>query len=337
MECCRSAPIAAASFLPETRHSKAYQGWSDAFATSAADPSRTLGRSGLRPGREARRATCNYRLAWPFPISVRKMAFEFLRRLAHGPKLAPPPSEGFIYVAANSDGPLAEAREGKTISIPGRQPPWIVVSHDISKVIVAKWPGRLWRAKVVEAATPEDQASRGGPPRSSAGYTRAISVWVEEELPVGMLFGRAGEQILPIINVATNLTREQAVAFAAARSPEAAEAAGRVWKRWLEHVDAPELYQHGDFDRTLAVPAAADGSPVRSALTVVHNEVFQRAKALEGSDAMVKDGEDVWLIEPWSTAAAVLSEAALAQAPSDFVSAADFAVLTNGWNSASSA
>jgi hypothetical protein len=265
------------------------------------------------------------------------MVFEILGRFARGPKPTPSPVEGFIYVAANDRSPLADAVEGKTISIPGRKPPWIVVNHDLSKVIVAKWPGRLWRAKVIEAATPEDQARSGGPPRASAKYTRAISVSVGEELPVWTLFGSSGERILPVIDAATNLTRERATILAAARSPEAAEAAGRVWKRWLEHVDAPELYQHGDFDRTLAIPATDDRSPVRSALTVVHNEVFQRAKTLEGSDAMVEDGEDVWLVEPWNTAAAVLTDAALAQAPSDFVSEADFALLTKGWNAMSGA
>jgi hypothetical protein len=237
-----------------------------------------------------------------------------LVRLARGARSALLSREGFIYVPANSDGPLADAEEGKTISIPNSEPPWIVVYHDISSVIVAKWPGRLWRAKAIEPATADAQAKRGRPPRTEAKYTRATAVLIRTELPAWMLFGSSGEKIVPIIHAATNLTRERASALAASRSPGAGEAAARVWKRWLEHVKDAR-------------------SPVGSARSVIHSEVFRRARSLEGSDATTDDGDDVWLIEPWSTAEDVLTDAALAQALSGFASEDDFALLTKGWAS----
>ena len=240
-------------------------------------------------------------------------------------------TDGYIYVPAEGDGPLAHAEPGLTIRIPGRGPPWIVVDHNLSKVIVARWPGRLWVAQVFEAATEKDQAPSGGKPRASAKYTRAIAVRIGAELPVWNLFGAYGERVLPVIDVATALTREQASILATARAPEASQANNRTWRNWLTKHEASELHPRNNLDGTLAVSGVEAGSPVNSALSVIHNEVFKRAKFIEGDAATQDDGEDVWLVEPWSTASTVLIDAALALGAPDFVDYADAETLMIGW------
>ena len=63
---------------------------------------------------------------------------------------------GLVYVPDVHTGPMAHAEAGRTVRIPGRGPPWIAVDHDISTVVMARWPGRLWLVEIVDPITDRD-------------------------------------------------------------------------------------------------------------------------------------------------------------------------------------
>jgi len=127
---------------------------------------------------------------------------------------------------------MRAARVGAIISIEGRVPPWIVVDQDLSTVIVAKWPGRLWRVRIVDAATERDQRAYGGPPLPQARYTRCISVSVEAEEDCAILFGAQGAGVVRVLQEATRLSHARAEAFNN-RHADAGAAQDRVWRSWL--------------------------------------------------------------------------------------------------------
>src|SRR5688572_26242955 len=101
-------------------------------------------------------------------------------------------SEGYVYVHDEGAGAMASASPGQRIRLPERRAPWIVVDHSINSIVVARWPGRLWRVAVTDAAGIEQVSAY-------ARYTRAFEVKVLEELPVSQLFGERGEAVCSVI------------------------------------------------------------------------------------------------------------------------------------------
>lgn len=59
---------------------------------------------------------------------------------------------GYIYIADSDEGILNNVSAGQTISTKKKGPPWIVVDHGFEQMIIAQWPGTLWRAEVIEQA-----------------------------------------------------------------------------------------------------------------------------------------------------------------------------------------
>jgi hypothetical protein len=237
--------------------------------------------------------------------------------------------KGYVYAPDCQDGPMTGARTGVTIRKSRHGPPWIVVDHDVFSVVVARWPGRLWRVQVIEPAPDEDQPL--GPPKLPLRYTRAEAVQVEEELPVSFLFGPHGAAVCAIIDAAKTLSVEQAAALSSTRHPKAGQAYSRIWKAWLKDRGSSQADAQDDHEGTLALGAYPPTSPVNSGLAVMANELHRRAVSLCGDAATVTDWEETWLARPWSGAQAALLDAALALGAPDFTSTADREILTHAW------
>lgn len=227
---------------------------------------------------------------------------------------------------------MRAARVGATIGIEGRAPPWIVVDHDPSSVIVAKWPGRLWRVRIVEAATERDQRAYGGPPLPQARYTRCISVSVEAQADGAILFGAQGAGVVRVLQEAAGLSHARAEALANNRHADAGAAQDRVWRSWLRQ-QAILDDTHVDYDGTLLMGGQKPGSPIHQGLSALHLTVLKRARAVGGEAATASDEEDTWLIHPWDGANRVLGDAALALGAPELVSGEDRAILMHGWSS----
>src|SRR5829696_694432 len=100
------------------------------------------------------------------------------------------PRHGFVYVPVVNTGPMANAEAGRMVRIPGRGPPWIAVDHEVSSVVMARWPGRLWAVEIVDPITGQDLKTAGQVGlRPDAGYTRAAAVRILQAVPVATLFG----------------------------------------------------------------------------------------------------------------------------------------------------
>ena len=186
---------------------------------------------------------------------------------------------------------MRAAQAGVKISLEGRVPPWIVVDHDLSSVIVAKWPGRLWRVRIVDAATERDQRAFGGSPLPQARYTRCISVSVEAEEDAAILFGAHGAGVVWVLQEASRLSHAHAEALANNRHADAGAAQDRVWRGWLRQHAIPDD-GHVDYDGTLLMGGQRQGSPINQGLSALHLTVFKRAQAVDGEAATASDEED---------------------------------------------
>jgi hypothetical protein len=221
------------------------------------------------------------------------------------------------------------ASPGALIRVVSRRPPWIVVNKSPSTVIPTKWPGTLWRVQITDAATAADQSSRGGAPRESAGYVRAVAVKIICKEDVAGLFGPHGAQVVSVIDAASKLDRRQAHLLSSGRDPRAAQVQDRAWRAWMRTQQIPDDRYPGPLDGTLLL--GTSGSPINRGLSVLYDVMFRRAKELEGDGAVVEDGEDVWLAPPWRSAFDALTDAALGLGAPDLINSEDQALLLRSW------
>jgi hypothetical protein len=221
---------------------------------------------------------------------------------------------GFVFVADADDGPMRFAAAGRTIGNADGGPPWIVVDQAIESIVVAKWPGKLWRVSVLKAASEQ--------PAAYAKYRRAVAVEVVGEEPVWRLFGAYGEAVCRIIERARTITLDDIARLENAVRDEAREAYSRAWNRFL-----------GDaHDHTVTLAAGDFRSPVGAGFTVLHNVIVERARTLTNGAALtVDDDDDVVLANNWSAASDAFLHAAMAQGAPELMSPADTELLTAAW------
>lgn len=237
----------------------------------------------------------------------------------------PAVSQGYVYVAAGQPGEWAAAVPGGRIQLPSADPPWIVVDHQIESVVVARWPGKLWRVLIVDTQGIEQ-------PRSTANYTRARAVDVLEEVPAGRLFGDHGAAICEVLEKARSLNVEEVQALGLARHPDAGQAYSRAWATWLGITGGATHYQHQDLSQTLAIPSGERRSPVNYGFTILHRLVWDRAVELVGPTVLLTDEDDELSLDPtWAAAGTALLEAAMARGAPHLSSEQDQTSLLSAW------
>jgi hypothetical protein len=234
-----------------------------------------------------------------------------------------PNGRGLAFVSDADDGPMRSAKEGATIRNADGGPPWIVVDHSVESVIVTKWPGRLWKVEILEAAREQ--------PHAGVNYTRAVSVRVIEETAVSELFGPYGSRVCTVIERARALTTDDLSVLGANGHPLARAAYSRGWRKWLGRGEPDSGDSSEDYADTLAIPGGAR-SPIHSGFTVLHSVLAERARALVGDAAFVVDEEgNRSFTPPWAAAADPFLHAAMAFGAPELLSPADREALTQAW------
>lgn len=215
------------------------------------------------------------------------------------------PQDGYFFVPDDADDVTATAATGETLRLPSRAPPWLIVDHAIETIVVARWPGRLWRVDAVDA----DGIDQPAPP---AQYARVAALRLGEELPAWRLFGERGQSVAAVIAAASRVEIEDVEALAASRDPDAGRAYARAWRRWLTSIGVGRVDIGDDLDGTLAIPVNGRQSPINYGFAVISRALEARAESLVGDAAFVTtdDGER-WLERTWSAAACALLEAAM--------------------------
>jgi hypothetical protein len=265
------------------------------------------------------------------------------------------PLRGYIYVPRDNPGLLAEAAPGRVVRVTGDRPPWIVVDKTLERVSAHPWPGLLWRVEVTQHTSADDllrlRAYRLAP---DAGFVRAATVTVLDQVPVATLFGAHGAKVCAVIDAAGELTPKRAMQVAGARHPQAGEAYTRAWHIWLarEHPNFiadnragrdvyavaprsewPDRTEATEFDGALDI-GKFSRSPVGAGLGVVSDVATRRAEDAMGKSIWTPDPvdpEEDFLAEPWPSAIRALLDATLALGAPDLVPDADRSILLKAW------
>lgn len=239
--------------------------------------------------------------------------------------------DGFWFDAADPD--MALERAGNHVRLARAEPPWLVVDQSIATMTLGRrWPGQLWRVRVTQLG---DMSGLLAQP----GYWRAAAIELLQPLPLGALFGPHGEAVVDILARIPELTREQARALGADLPADGWDRYGRAWERWSKDeegvptpVDAPP---QSEWYGVLAAASRRGGarSPVHGGLLQIHGLLRQRAQAVDGDAAFIRevdeDGEvDESLAAPWDGASDALLFAAMARGAPQYLSTADADVLS---------
>lgn len=239
-----------------------------------------------------------------------------------------PPEEvgavGLVYVADGEEGPMAAAAAGQRVDRPDDRPPWIVVDHHVHSVIVAKWPGRLLKVRVLRSAAEQ--------PLVDAGYTRATAVDVLEALPLAVLFGSSGEAVVELLNAIPGLSVTVIAALGEQVDAQAAAVHNAAWDRWLARVDPGSPFIGEEHAGVLAMGAHASRSPVGAAPSILHAVLRRHARDTAGEGAFIEDEGEPVFNASWSRAAACLQHALIGVgAEESLLTAAERAVLVRAW------
>lgn len=232
--------------------------------------------------------------------------------------------QGFVY-EAHDDNPirLGAATIGQIITQED-VPPYIVVDHHIDKVLVSRWPGRLWHVRILAAA--RDQ------PAAYAKYTRATSIEVCKELSPALLFGPEGDAISAIQDIIPSLTLAQIEHLARHATPEVEAGYDAAWKAWLEQTDPAHKHSSIRYEGVLEMGNGPSRSPLGYAFTLAHTQYCNRVKTLAGSDAFEIDEDgDKWLRAPWSEALTTLLAIIMGKGAPHLFSEQDRIVMTAAW------
>ncbi|WP_232625668.1 hypothetical protein [Achromobacter deleyi] len=251
----------------------------------------------------------------------------------------PSDRDGFWFDAA--DPSLALERTGSHVRLAHAEPPWIVVDQSIASLTLGRhWPGRLWRARVTQLG---DMSGLVAQP----GYWRAAAIELLQPLPLALLFGPHGEGVLDILERIPGLSREQAQALGAGLPADGWDRYGRAWERWSADEDGREILppdaaanasSPSEWHGVLSASRRRGGahSPIHAGFMQVHKLLRQRAEAVDGEAAFIRevdeDGEiDESLASPWDRASDALLFAAMARGAPQYLSADDVEVLARPW------
>jgi hypothetical protein len=235
-------------------------------------------------------------------------------------------ASGYVYVSRDETGPMASASAGLRVGNANDHPPWIVVDHKLESIILAKWPGKLWRVRILHKATEQ--------PLAYANYTRATNVYIEQELPLEVLFEYNGAEIVDFLSSIRSLSIEAKTALANLRKEHAISIHNEVWNRWLSKLDTESPYIGQDHSGIIAMGARPPRSPVGNATSVLHSELTARAREIDGDSAFVTDDEGQWFNLQWSRVAANLQHALFAiGVPEQFLSPSERVTLANAYRS----
>lgn len=235
-----------------------------------------------------------------------------------------PVETGFIYKSIDKLGPFENASTGKIIANPDRSPPWIVVSHSLKDTNVARWPGQLWLAQVVDKLEPQDH--RGN-------YTRCVSVKLIREMPTEHLFGTHGRDVEQVLEYAYTLTLDQAKRLAECRHERAKALQSAGWHRWMAHNEGSAISGTRDMSGVVAAGNSKPRSPIGHGLSLAHS--LTRAAAIRTvgyENAIEEDEEESWLVSPWSDAASALMDTAWAKGAPQFFEKSELDILLHAWN-----
>lgn len=219
--------------------------------------------------------------------------------------------QGFVYSADEDNELFKDAKVGDLIIKQDRKPPFIVVDHILDKIIITRWPGKLYKVEVINQSKEKD-INKGLV--KNVWYTRTLGVKILEEVPVENIFGENGKQIRHIIDLTRNITEEQVNLLSKYNIESSRDLFTKAWRNWILLTDKDCVYLNDDHYNTLKIfpKNQVYGSPIREGLSIISSQFDIRARELVGEAAFGVDEEgEIYLQSKWAKAYEKLKQAGI--------------------------
>lgn len=214
--------------------------------------------------------------------------------------------QGFVYSSDEDNKLFKDSKVGDVITKQDRNPPFIVVDHSLDKIIVTRWPGKLYEVEVINQSK-EEGLNKGLV--KNVWYTRTLGVKILREVPVENIFGPNGNQISQIITWARNITEEQINSFSKYDLESSRDLFTKAWRNWILITDKEYPYLNEDHFDTLKLFSNNQkyNSPIREGLSIIASQFDIRARELVGESAFGIDDEGEIFLQPkWAKASEIL-------------------------------
>jgi len=237
--------------------------------------------------------------------------------------------KGYIFTSKKDDI-ILNSNIGDIIE-KERKPPFLVVNHEIYKIIVTRWPGKLFFVEVIDPVD-NTKLKPGVKLRKDAHYTRAFAIKILEELPVANLFGENGEMISRILDRISVFSKDEVLSLAKLENKEANELFSEGWNRWLKINDSNSIHHGYNHERVILIHTEKSCSPINYGLSIISSHYNQKIKELIGDEAFYIDEEgDECMQAQWASALNVLFSIAMGYGASFLFNESELKVLTSAW------
>ncbi|MEW7007544.1 hypothetical protein AB2J24_07035 [Lentilitoribacter sp. EG35] len=217
---------------------------------------------------------------------------------------------GYLCVVENNRGNIPNLAPGLVLDNKTDAPPWIIVDHDLRTMTIPNWPISLWKVRALKPIKPQGH---------QGNYTRCRAIKVLERLPAYKVFGEVDTGLCNVLEFAQRMTLDQAIVLSKFRAKNAHEFYNLAWHRWLHHNPTQSNGYTKDYEGILDIGGLKAGSPVGTALTLIHNVLFDQAGRVDPENAYVHEDDGTpHLGSPWNKANSALNGAALSFGASEF-------------------
>lgn len=236
------------------------------------------------------------------------------------------PIQGFVYANDEASELFKNAKVGDIIMKPNRNIPFIVVDHTLDKMIITRWPGKLYKVEVLNQSKEKD-LNKGL--AENVWYTRTLGVKILEEMSLENLFGTNGKWISQIVDVTRNISEEQVDSLSNFDAHPGRELFSKAWKNWISLMNKDDANFDEDYSNTLAIlDENHDQSPIGRGLTLISSQFYIRAREIAGESAFGIDDEGEIFLQPkWSKACEKLLHAGMSYESLNLLSESEKMVL----------
>lgn len=188
------------------------------------------------------------------------------------------------------------------------------------------WPLELWEVQILEFSdnhAAEEMIMNAGNQNRS---TSALRIQLLKNHPADSLFGKAGKEVVKVLDTIPKLTPEQVDRLASTSSMFSKQAYVRTWRRWLEEIPNADNVPDHILENLYVYGGKVGGSPVNQGLRLISLS-FRRWASLYYSEFAFEKSSSGKLKKNWHLAQRVLAGIALAHGMRERITKQDFELL----------
>lgn len=240
--------------------------------------------------------------------------------------------KGYLYVSDGShDNQFANVKATDIIKNISKKPPYYVVNHELSSIILTQWPGKLFYVETLS-----NYKRLNSNLRKDAGYTRANGLKILREIQLHEIFGKNGKQLKEIVDKCQIIDMDEAQLLSSSLTDKSLELYSNAWIKWNKTQNI-ETNNSESYVGTIGVISSglrlSKYSPVGNVLSTISNLLDKRINEIDKDEGILIDEEGEFILSDlWQRTQQALFNAAMAYENEGLLSSDEKITLLIAWN-----